>query len=432
MDTKLNQEALFYHSNIRPGKLEVNPSKACDSAYDLALAYSPGVAEPCRKIAETPSDVYKYTIKGNLVAIITNGTAVLGLGDLGALASKPVMEGKAMLMKKYADINAFDIELNTTDIDVFVRTVITMAPTFGAINLEDIKAPECFEIEKRLIDALDIPIMHDDQHGTAVVSAAGLINACEIAGKKLENIKLLVNGAGSAAMACAEMYISLGVKRDHIIMLDSKGVISTNRIDLDKYKQKFAINTNLKTLEQAVAGADVFVGLSKGNIMTTAMVQSMAENPIVFALANPNPEIAYNEAMKAKNGILYATGRSDVPNQINNVLGFPYIFRAALDVRATKINAEMKKAAVYALASLAKEPYLSLDPEKSISFGKDYFIPNLSDLRLMSTIAPAVAKAAMESGVATLQIDDFGAYAEELDKRIMKKFTIDNSQLIIH
>ncbi len=420
MDTKLNEKALYYHSLIRPGKLEVKPSKPCDSSVDLALAYSPGVAEPCRKIAENPSDVYKYTIKGNLVAIVTNGTAVLGLGDLGALASKPVMEGKAMLMKKYADINAFDIELNTTDIDVFVRTVITMSPTFGAINLEDIKAPECFEIEKRLIDALDIPVMHDDQHGTAVVSAAGLLNACEIAGKKLENIKILVNGAGAAAMACADMYMSLGVKKDNLIMLDSKGVISTNRIDLDKYKQKFAVNTNLRTLERAIVGADVFLGLSKGNIMTPKMVQSMAENPIVFALANPNPEIAYNDATKAKFGIIYATGRSDIPNQVNNVLAFPYIFRAALDVRATKINTEMKKAAVYALASLAKEPYLNIDANKILSFGRDYFIPEPSDFRLMRTIAPAVAKAAMESGVAKHPFDDLEAYKKELDERIIK------------
>ena len=417
MDSKLNQEALDYHINSQPGKLEVKPTKPCDSSHDLALAYTPGVAEPCRKIADTPSDVYKYTIKGNLVAIVSNGTAVLGLGDIGALASKPVMEGKAMLMKKYADIDAFDIELDTTDIDVFVRTVITMSPTFGAINLEDIKAPECFEIEKRIVDALDIPVMHDDQHGTAVVSAAGLLNACEIAGKKLEDIKLVVNGAGSAAMACAEMYISLGAKKDNVIMLDSKGVISTSRIDLDKYKQRFAINTNLKTLEQAVAGADAFVGLSKGNLMTPEMVQSMAENPIVFALANPNPEIAYNDAIKAKFGILYASGRSDIPNQVNNVLGFPYIFRAALDVRATRINSEMKKAAAYALASLAKKP--ALNGENTLSFGKDYFIPKPNDMRLMKTVVPAVAKAAIGSGVATQTIDDFDAYAENLQKRIM-------------
>lgn len=420
MDEKLNKEALYYHSHTLPGKLEVKPSKPCDSLLDLALAYSPGVAEPCRKIAETPSDVYKYTIKGNLVAIVSNGTSILDLGDLGALASKPVMEGKVMLMKKYAGIDAFDIELNTTDVDVFVRTVITMSPTFGAINLEDIKAPECFEIEKRLVDALDIPIMHDNQHGTAIVSAAALLNACEIAEKKLENIKLVIAGAGAAAMACAEMYMSIGVKKDNVIMLDSKGVISTTRIDLDKYKQKFAINTNLKTLEQAVERADVFIGLSKGNIMTPAMVHAMADNPIVFALANPNPEIAYNDAMKAKYGIIYATGRSDIPNQVNNVLGFPYIFRAALDVRATKINIEMKKAAVYALASLAKEPYLSLAANNSLSFGRNYFIPKPSDLRLMRTLVPAIAKAAMESGVAKMPIIDFKTYTKVLEKRITK------------
>ncbi len=394
METKLNKEALYNQSHIRP-----------------ALACSPCVAETCRKIAQTPSDVYKYTIKGNLVAIISNGTAIPGLGDLGALASKPVMEGKAMLMKKYADIDAFDIELNTADTDVFVRTVITMSPTFGAISLEDIKAPECFEIEKRLEDALDIPVMHDNQHGTAIVSAAGLLNACEIAGKKPENLKLVVHGAGAAAMACAEMYISLGIKKDHMIMLDSKGVISTNRIDLDKYKQIFAINSNLKTLEQALEGADVFIGLSKNSMMTPEMLLSMAENPIVFALANPNPEFDYSDAIKAKSGMIYATGRSDIPNQVNNVLCFPYIFRAALDVRATKINTEMKRAAVYALASLAKE---------SSSFGRDYFIPEPSDTRLMRTIAPAVAKAAIKSGVAKQTIDDFGAYANDLDKLIFK------------
>lgn len=420
MDTKINEKALLYHQNNRPGKLVVKPSKPCNSSFDLALAYSPGVAEPCRKISKVPSEVYKYTIKGNLVAIVTNGTAVLGLGDLGALASKPVMEGKAMLMKKYADINAFDIELNTTDIDVFVRTVITMSPTFGAINLEDIKAPECFEIEKRLVDALDIPVMHDDQHGTAVVSAAGLLNACEIAGKKLSAIKLVINGAGAAAMACANMYMSLGVKQENVLMLDSKGVISTNRIDLDKYKQKFAVNTNLKTLEQAVEGADAFVGLSKGNIMTPKMVQSMADNPIVFALANPNPEIAYNEAMKARLGIIYASGRSDIPNQINNVLGFPYIFRAALDVRATTINPEMKKAAVFALSSLAKEPFLDRDENIILPFGRNYFIPKPSDTRLMGTLVPAVAEAAIKSGVAKHYISDFKAYAKELEKRITK------------
>lgn len=420
MDNKLNKEALHDYRYARRGKRDVTLKKPYDYSLDLALAYSSGVTDSCRKIAKTPSDVYKYTIKGNLVAIVTNGTAILGMNDLGALASKPVMEWKAMLMKTYADIDAFDIELNTTDIDVFVRTVITMSPTFGAISLEYIKAPECFEIEKRLVDALDIPVMHDEQHSTAVVSAAGLLNACEIAGKKLKNIKLVVNGASAAAMACAKMYMALGFKKDHVIMLDSKGVISTNRIDLDKYKQNFAINTNLKTLEQAVEGADVFIGLSTSSMMTLDMLQTMANNPIVFALVNPNLEIAYSDVIKAKYGILYATGRSDIPNQINNALGFPYIFRAALDVRATKITIEMKKAAVYALASLAKEPYLSLDPDKSLSFGRDYFIPKASDFRLMRTVVPAIAKAAMESGVAKRGIDNLKAYTKDLEKRIIK------------
>jgi malate dehydrogenase (oxaloacetate-decarboxylating)(NADP+) len=420
MDTKVNKEATDNQSSIQPGNIEVNQGKSANSSLDLGIASGSVLTEPCREIAETPSNVYKYTTKGNLVAIVTNGTAITGLGDLGALASKPIMERTAMLMKKYAGIDAFDIELNTTDIDVFVRTVITMSPTFGAINLEYIKAPECFEIEKRLIDALDIPVMHDDQHGTAVVSAAGLLNACEIAGKKPENLKLVVNGDGAAAMACADTYISLGVRKEHIIMIDDKGVISTNRIDLDKYQQQFAINTNIKTLEQSLEGADVFIGLSKSSMLSLGMVHLMAESPIVFALVNPNPEIACNDAFKAKYGIIYATRRSDISNQIDNALVFPYIFRAALDVRASAINTEMKKAAVYALASLAKEPYLSIDPGKNLSFGRDYFIPKTSDYRLIKTITPAVAKAAIESGVAKLTIDDFGVYAKELDKRISK------------
>ena len=419
MDSSLNKEALQYHADGRSGKIIVQPMKPCNTAHELSLAYSPGVAAPCLRIQDHPEDVYKYTIKGNLVAIITNGTAVLGLGDIGPLASKPVMEGKAMLLKKYADIDAFDIEMNTTDIDVFVRTVITISPTFGAINLEDIKAPECFEIERRLIDALDIPVMHDDQHGTAIVSAAGLINACEIAGKNLSDIRLVMKGAGAAAMACAEMYFALGLKKEHLIMLDSKGVISSNRIDLDKYKQSFAVNTHLKTLEQAVEGADAFVGLSKGNIMTPEMVQSMAESPIVFALANPNPEIAYNEAIKSKYGIIYSTGRSDIPNQMNNVLGFPYIFRAALDVRASKINFEMKRAAAYALASLAKEPFSDEESQVPHGFGRGYFIPKPSDPRLLRKVVPAVAKAAMESGVARKRIPDLNMYADELEQRLM-------------
>lgn len=418
MDTKLNEKALLYHQNNRPGKLEVKPSKACNSAYDLSLAYSPGVAEPCRKIKENPDDVYKYTIKGNLVAIISNGTAVLGLGDLGPLAAKPVMEGKAMLIKKFADIDAFDIELNTTDIDVFVRTVITISPSFGAINLEDIKAPECFEIEKRLTDAIDIPVMHDDQHGTAIVSAAGLINACDIAGKNLNDIKMVINGAGAAAMACANMYLSLGVKKSNLLMLDSKGVISKKRTDLDKYKKEFTANTNLTSLEEAITGADVFIGLSQANIVSQKMIQSMAENPIVFALANPSPEIKFSDAINAKAGVIYASGRSDVPNQVNNVLAFPSIFRAALDTRAKKINQEMKKAAVYALANLAKEPFLSLDGNETLSFGRDYFIPRPSDFRLLPAVAPAVAKAAIDSGIARVIIDDYEGYANELKQRL--------------
>ncbi|MDA3893558.1 MAG: malate dehydrogenase [Salinivirgaceae bacterium] len=420
MDTLLNKKALLYHTNKRPGKIEVKPMKDCNSSHDLSLAYTPGVAEPCLKIKENPNDVYKYTIKGNLVAVITNGTAVLGLGNLGALASKPVMEGKVMLLKKYADINGFDIELNTSDVDVFVRTVITMSPTFGAINLVDIKAPECFEIEKRLVDALDIPVMHDNQHGTAIVSAASLINACEIAGKNLQDIKIVVSGSGAAAMACSEMYLSLGVKKENLIMLDSKGVISTYRIDLDKYKQVFAINTHLQTLKEAIVGADAYIGLSKTHIITPKMIQSMAESPIIFALANPNPEILYKDALKAKHGIIYASGCSGIPNQINNVLGFPYIFRAALDVRATKINIEMKKAAVYALASVAKVPYLNIDSNESLSFGRDYFIPHHSNFRLLRTIVPAVIEAAIKSGVANRDIPDIISYIKELDKRIIK------------
>ncbi len=420
MDTSLKKEALFYHADKRPGKIEVKPMKACDSSYDLSLAYTPGVEEPCLKIKENPDDVYKYTIKGNLVAVITNGTAVLGLGNLGALASKPVMEGKVMLLKKYADIDSFDIELNTSDVDVFVRTVITMSPTFGAINLEDIKAPECFEIEKRLVDALDIPVMHNGQHGTAIVLGAGLINACEIAGKNLQDIKIVVSGAGAAAMACSNLYISLGVKKENLLILDSKGVISKKRIDLNKYKQAFAVNTHIETLEEAVASADAFIGLSKGNIMTPKMVQSMAQNPIIFDLANPNTEIAYNDALKANNGVIYASGHSTIPNQINNVLGFPYVFRAALDVRASKINNEMKKAAVYALASVAKEGSLSLDSSESLSFGRDYFIPHPSDFRLLRTIVPAVAEAAIKSGVARIDIPDIKSYINELNKRIIK------------
>jgi malate dehydrogenase (oxaloacetate-decarboxylating)(NADP+) len=420
MDTKIFKEALKYHGFTRPGKIEIIPSKPFDSSNDLSLAYFPGVAEPCRKISENTDEVYKYTIKGNLVGIITNGTNIHGLGNLGALAAKPAMEGKAMLLKKFADINAFDIELNTSDIDVFVRTVITMSPTFGAINLEGIKAPDCFEIEQRLIDALDIPVMHNNQHGTAIASAAALLNACEIAGKKLGAIKLVLNGAGAEALACAEMYLTLGVKKDNIIVLDSKGVLSTSRIDLDKYKQNFAINSNLKTLEQAMEGADIYIGFSTNFNLAPKLILSMAENPIVFALSNPNPEINYNEAINTKPGIIYANGFGDCPNHISNLLGTPYIFRAALDVRATKINAAMKKAAVIALASLAKESIDQLDSDEEFNFGRNYFIPNLLDSRLLTTIAPAIAKAAMDSGVAKYPIEDFDNYIKYLEKHIIK------------
>lgn len=420
MNKQLKDDALLYHSSGRPGKIQIQPMKPCLTGYDLSLAYSPGVAEPCLHIKEDPVNVYKYTIKGNLVAVITNGTAVLGLGNIGALASKPVMEGKGMLLKKYADIDAFDIELDANTVDVFVQTVTAMAPTFGAINLEDIKAPECFEIERRLVETLDIPVMHDDQHGTAIVSAAALLNACEIAGKSISEIKIVINGAGAAAMACADMYLSLGLKKENLLMLDTKGVINLNRPHLDKYKQAFAADTEIATLEEAVVGADAFIGLSKGDIMTREMVQSMSDHPIVFALANPNPEIAYDEAIQAKYDILYATGRSDIPNQVNNVLAFPFIFRAALDVRASVINKEMKKAAVYAIASLAKE----LAPADSDlpTFGREYFIPKPSDPRLLIAVAPAVAKAAIDTGVAAVSAAEWDeqAYIKTLLQRMLK------------
>lgn len=373
------QDALDYHSQGRPGKIEVIPTKPYSSQRDLTLAYSPGVAEPCLEIEKNPDDVYRYTSKGNLVAVISNGTAVLGLGDIGPLASKPVMEGKGMLFKIYADIDVFDIEVDAKDIDTFVNTVKAIAPTFGGINLEDIKAPECFEIERRLKEELDIPLMHDDQHGTAIISSAALINACEIAGKKLDQVKLVVNGAGASAISCATMYIAVGVKKENVMMLDSKGLITTDRKDLDESKSYFAVKPNGKTtLEEVIAGADVFVGLSKGNVVTQDMIRSMADRPVVFALANPDPEISYDLAMAARPDIIMATGRSDHPNQVNNVLGFPFIFRGALDVRATRINEEMKLAAAYAIAQLAKEPVpddvnLAYDT-KNLSFGPTYII----------------------------------------------------------
>ncbi len=417
------QDALDYHSQGRPGKIEVIPTKPHSTQHDLSLAYSPGVAEPCLEIEKNPEDVYKYTAKGNLVAVISNGTAVLGLGNIGALASKPVMEGKGLLFKIFADIDVFDIEVDATDIDLFVQTVKAIAPTFGGINLEDIKAPECFEIERRLKEELNIPLMHDDQHGTAIISSAALINACEVANKKLEKIKIVVNGAGASAQSCAKLYMAVGVKKENLLMLDSKGVLSIYRDDLDDQKKFFATtNKNVKTLEEAIKDADVFVGLSKGNIVNQDMIKSMAKRPIVFALANPDPEIPYDLAMASRKDIIMATGRSDHPNQVNNVLGFPFIFRGALDVRATQINEAMKLAAVYAIANLAKEPVpesvnLAYDC-KNITFGPEYIIPKPIDPRLIYTVAPAVAKAAMDSGVAQRAIPNMDGYIQELINRL--------------
>jgi malate dehydrogenase (oxaloacetate-decarboxylating)(NADP+) len=416
------EDALDYHSKGRPGKIEVIPTKPHSTQRDLSLAYSPGVADPCLDIADNKEDVYKYTAKGNLVAVISNGTAVLGLGNIGPEASKPVMEGKGMLFKIYADIDVFDIEVDTEDVDRFVDTVKAIAPTFGGINLEDIKAPECFEIEKRLKAELKIPVMHDDQHGTAIISAAALINAVEISGKDISKVKIVVNGAGAAAISCAKLYISLGARKENLLMLDSKGVLSVDREDLDDNKKVFVVKTKAKDLTDAMKGADVFVGLSKGNVVTKEMVRSMAKNPIVFALANPTPEISYEEAVAAREDIIIATGRSDNPNQVNNVLGFPFIFRGALDVRATQINEAMKLAAVKAIADLAKENV----PEevnlaynlRNITFGKEYIIPKPIDSRLIYTVAPAVAKAAMESGVAQKNITDWDAYKQELINRL--------------
>ncbi|MEQ1734399.1 MAG: NADP-dependent malic enzyme [Bacteroidia bacterium] len=422
MSKILKTEALDYHSEGRPGKIEVIPTKPTSSQRDLSLAYSPGVAEPCLEIEKDPSTAYKYTAKGNLVAVISNGTAVLGLGNLGALASKPVMEGKGVLFKIFADIDVFDIEVDVTDVDKFVETVKAIAPTFGGINLEDIKAPECFEIERRLKEELNIPLMHDDQHGTAIITSAGLLNALELAGKKIEDVKIVVNGAGASANSCTKLYIALGARRENILMLDSKGVITTHRTDIDDEKRTFARDVSITTLTEAIAGADMFLGLSKANVLSTAMVQSMAANPIVFALANPNPEIPYDEAMAARPDIIMATGRSDHPNQVNNVLGFPYIFRGALDVRATGINEAMKLAAVRAIAQLAKEPVPDdvnmAYGERNLSFSRMYIIPKPLDKRLIYTIAPAVAKAAMDSGIAQAPIADFEAYKTELINRL--------------
>ncbi len=419
---RIEKEALDYHAKDRPGKIEVVPTKPYSSQRDLSLAYSPGVAIPCQAIDQNPDDVYKYTAKSNLVAVISNGSAVLGLGNIGPLAAKPVMEGKGVLFKIFADIDVFDIEIDTQNVEEFVNTVKAISPTFGGINLEDIKAPECFEIERRLKEELSIPIMHDDQHGTAIISAAALLNALELAGKDIETVKVVINGAGAAAISCAKLYISLGVKKENILMLDSKGVISSKRENLTPDKQFFAQDTALETLEEAMKNADVFLGLSKGNIVSKEMIRSMAKNPIVFALANPDPEISYEDATDARNDVIMATGRSDYPNQVNNVLGFPYIFRGALDVRATIINEEMKLAAVKAIANLAKEPVPEIVNiayhERNMQFGRDYIIPKPLDPRLLSTVAPAVAKAAIESGVAKANITNWNAYVQELEKRM--------------
>ncbi len=416
------KDALKYHSEGRPGKIEITPTKPYRTQRDLALAYSPGVAEPCLEIEKQASSAYNYTGKGNLVAVISNGTAVLGLGNIGALAGKPVMEGKGLLFKIFADIDVFDIEVDVTDVNQFVETVKAISPTFGGVNLEDIKAPECFEIEERLKNELDIPVMHDDQHGTAIISAAGLLNALELGNKKIENVKVVVNGAGAAAISCTKLYIALGVKPQNLIMCDSRGVINTERTGLNKQKKQFATHLNITTLEQALVGADVFLGLSIGGVVSKDMVQSMAKNPVVFALANPNPEISYNDAYDARKDVIVATGRSDYPNQINNVLGFPYIFRGALDVRATKINEAMKIASVHAIAKLAKEPVPesvhAAYNEANIVFGKHYIIPKALDPRLLSHVAVAVAKAAVESGVAQKEITNWEAYAEELNLRL--------------
>ena len=415
------EDALLYHSRGRHGKVEVIPTKPYGTQFDLSLAYTPGVAYPCLEIEKTPEDVYNYTAKGNLVAVISNGTAVLGLGDIGAMAGKPVMDGNGLLFKVFADVDVFDIEVDEKDPAKLIEVCAKIAPTFGGINLEDIKAPECFEVETKLKEMLDIPVFHDDQHGTAIISGAGLLNALEITGKKISEIRMVVCGAGAAAISCSRLYISLGVKKENIVMVDSKGVVNTRRKDLNKYKLEFVTNRNIDTLAEAVKGADLFLGLSVANMLTREMLATMAPDPIVFAMANPNPEISYEDAMATRDDLIFATGRSDYPNQINNVLGFPFIFRGALDVRASTINEEMKLAASRALAELAKKPV----PESvlkaycidKLTFGREYIIPKPLDPRLISTVAPAVAEAAIKTGVAKFPITDWEAYRNKLDKR---------------
>lgn len=416
------RDALAYHSESRPGKIEVRPTKKSSTRRDLSLAYSPGVAAPCREIVKDKSNSYKYTAKGNLVAVISNGTAVLGLGDIGPEASKPVMEGKGLLFKIFADIDVFDIEVDTRDVEAFIDTVKKIANTFGGINLEDIKAPEAFEIEKRLKQELEIPVMHDDQHGTAIISAAALLNALELARKKIEKVRIVISGAGAAAVSCTRLYMAFGARKENIVMIDSKGVIREDRSDLSQEKREFATKRKIDTLKEAIKDADVFIGLSVANILTVDMLRSMAKRPVVFAMANPDPEIEYELAIATRKDIIMATGRSDHPNQVNNVLGFPFIFRGALDVRATKINEAMKMAAVKALAALAKEPVPEqvniAYGETKLAFGPDYIIPKPFDSRLITHVPPAVAKAAMESGVATFPIEDWEGYKAKLSSRM--------------
>lgn len=419
MDEKeLYEAALRYHSEGRAGKTEIRPTKPCSTPADLALAYSPGVAAPALEIAADDAKSYTYTNRGNLVAVITNGTAVLGLGNVGPLAAKPIMEGKCMLFKQMAGIDAFDIEIDALMPDEFVECVRRIAPTFGGINLEDIKAPECFEIERRLQEALDIPVMHDDQHGTAVISTAAMLNAVKIAGKTLDKLRVVVNGAGAAAIACARLFIAVGVRRENMVFCDSRGVVTTYRTDINEIKREFATTRRITTLAEALHGADLFLGVSTADVLTPEMLRTMSTDPIVMALANPDPEIAYDKAVVSRPDIIFATGRSDYPNQVNNVLGFPYIFRGALDVRATKINEAMKLAAAHALAGLAQEPVptmvLRAYALEKLEFGRDYLIPKPFDPRLLCTVAPAVARAAIESGVARQPIADWDAYTEKL------------------
>lgn len=415
------EDALLYHSRGRKGKVEVIPTKPYSTQFDLSLAYTPGVAFPCLEIEKDPETAYDYTAKGNLVAVISNGTAVLGLGDIGTLAGKPVMEGKGLLFKVFADVDVFDIEVDEKDPGKLIEFCRQIAPTFGGINLEDIKAPECFEVETVLKEILDIPVFHDDQHGTAIISGAGLLSALDITGKKIGDIKLVVSGAGASAISCTKLYVALGIKRENIVMVDSKGVLNRKRKDLNIHKQEFATDRNLNTLAEALVGADMFLGLSVANMVSKEMLRSMAPNPIVFAMANPNPEISYEDAMASRDDLVFATGRSDYPNQINNVLGFPFIFRGALDVRATTINEEMKLAATQALYKLAKEPVPASVAKAynvdRLEFGREYIIPKPLDPRLISYVASAVAKAAIDTGVAKLKIDDWDAYRASLSKR---------------